>query len=103
MNETINFASTGQIHHHDMSVKAIFDMEVCDSNGETVGDVEDLLLSDEKKINSLIVLVGSTLGVGGKLVAIPFSNLNVNYLHSTINLGLTADELEDEPEFEFKN
>ncbi len=103
MNETTHFASTGQIHHHDMSVKAIFDMEVCDSNGETVGDVEDLLLSDEKKINSLIVLVGSTLGVGGKLVAIPFNNFNVNYLDSIINLGLTADELEDEPEFEFKN
>ncbi len=100
MNQTRDLATSAQIDRHDMSVKAILGMEVCDLHGETVGDVDDLLLADGGKINSLIVSVGSTLGMGGRLVAVPFRGLDVNYSDNTVNIALTADQLEDEPEFE---
>lgn len=50
------------------SVEALLDADVYDVNGEEVGEVEDILLSDDMSIHSLIIETDSVLGLGGREV-----------------------------------
>jgi sporulation protein YlmC with PRC-barrel domain len=50
------------------SVEALLDADVYDADGEEIGEVEDILLSDDMSIHSLIIETGSVLGLGGREV-----------------------------------
>ncbi len=50
------------------SVEALLDANVYDADGEEIGEVEDILLSDDMSIHSLIIETGSLLGLGGREV-----------------------------------
>ncbi len=50
------------------SVAALLDADVYDADGEEIGEVEDILLSDDMSIHSLIIETGSVLGLGGREV-----------------------------------
>lgn len=50
------------------SVDALLDADVYDVDGEVIGEVEDILLSDDMSIHSLIIETGAVLGMGGREV-----------------------------------
>ncbi len=50
------------------SVEALLDADVYDAGGEEIGEVEDILLSDDMSVHSLIIETGSVLGMGGREV-----------------------------------
>jgi sporulation protein YlmC with PRC-barrel domain len=45
---------------------------VYNQSGQTIGSVDDLLIGQDGKISQAVVSVGGFLGIGGKLVAVPF-------------------------------
>lgn len=47
------------------------------ANDETVGEIGDLLMSDDGKINEVVINVGGFLGLGEKPVAVSFDELQV--------------------------
>lgn len=50
------------------SVDSLMDADVYDSAGEEIGEVEDVLLSDDMSVHSLIIETGAVLGMGGREV-----------------------------------
>jgi len=48
---------------------------VFDSNGDSLGTINDLLTNDSGKITQAVISTGGVLGIGGKLVAVPFDQL----------------------------
>lgn len=50
------------------SVEALLDADVYDIDGKEIGEVEDILLSDDMSVHSLIIETGSLLGLGGREV-----------------------------------
>lgn len=52
------------------STDDLLDADVYDSNGEKIGEVEDLLLGDDMSVHSLIIETGSILGMGGREVVV---------------------------------
>jgi sporulation protein YlmC with PRC-barrel domain len=50
------------------SVEALLDADVYDADGKEIGEVEDILLSDDMSIHSLVIETGSLLGLGGREV-----------------------------------
>lgn len=50
------------------SVDALMDADVFDAAGEEIGEVEDILLSDDMSIHSLIIETGAVMGMGGREV-----------------------------------
>ncbi len=48
---------------------------VYNNNGDSIGTVDDLLTDDSGKITQAVISTGSVLGMGGKLVAVPFDQL----------------------------
>jgi sporulation protein YlmC with PRC-barrel domain len=45
---------------------------VYNQEGQSIGSVDDLLLDKDGKVNQAVLSVGGFLGIGGKLVAVPF-------------------------------
>ncbi|MFC4257794.1 PRC-barrel domain-containing protein [Marinobacter lacisalsi] len=48
------------------SADDLMDAEVYNSNGEEVGEVEDILMDDGMSVHSLIIRTGDVLGLGGR-------------------------------------
>jgi sporulation protein YlmC with PRC-barrel domain len=73
---------------------------VKNAQNETLGKVDDLVLSRDDKAVYAIVSVGGFLGVGDKLVAIRYDELRRDGPNSFI-YNATKDELKSRPAFQF--
>ncbi|MGV0912555.1 PRC-barrel domain-containing protein [Martelella sp. FOR1707] len=72
--------------------------------GEAVGDVDDLLISQDGEIVGLIIGVGGFLEIGEKNVAVPFDKVEQNrddqgMLYLT--LATSREQLESAPDFDY--
>jgi sporulation protein YlmC with PRC-barrel domain len=76
---------------------------VINDKNEKVGTVDDVIADKDKKVLSFAVLqVGGFLGVGGRLVAVPFDNLVIDDKERKITLpGASKDELKKLSEFNY--
>ena len=76
-----------------VTVKDWYKQSVYDPSNNKIGEIEDVLLSPEGKVNALIVGVGGFLGMGEKDVAVPFGAVK----HTTKDgkVYLTIDTTKD--------
>ena len=59
----------------DVSAKALLTESVKNAANETIGDINDVLISGDGKVAAVIVGVGGFLGMGEKNVALPYDQL----------------------------
>jgi sporulation protein YlmC with PRC-barrel domain len=52
--------------------------EVYSQNGEKIGKVDDIVLEEDAKVSLLVINLGGTLGLGGKTVAVPISEIQLD-------------------------
>ena len=82
------------------SSKVIGSNVVNDAN-ETIGKVDDLIVSpDDNKSAYVIISVGGWLGMGTRLVALPYANLQITSTKIALP-GVTKDGLKNLPEFKY--
>ncbi len=79
-------------------------LTVYNQANEKVGDINDLILGPDGKIANAVIGVGGFLGMGEKLVAVAFSDLQLNRdadgtMRVTINSSKEA--LESAPDFKY--
>jgi sporulation protein YlmC with PRC-barrel domain len=79
-------------------------LTVYNQANEKVGDINDLILGPDGKISNAVIGVGGFLGMGEKLVAVNFSDLQLNRdadgtMRVTINSSKEA--LESAPDFKY--
>ncbi len=77
---------------------------VYNSAGESIGEVNDIIMDANGSTKAVIVSVGGFLGMGTRYVAVPFSSLKVAREPSgTIKLTMesTKETLKAMPEFTF--
>lgn len=76
------------------------------SDNSSIGEVNDLVLASDGKVNGVVIGVGGFLGVGEKNVAIPFDKLNVTRKADSaaidkMTVSFTKDELKNAPTYAF--
>jgi len=81
------------------SSKIIGSTVVNDAN-EKVGDVDDLLVQPSDKVLFAVLSVGGFLGIGERLVVVPFSSLQITG-NKVMLRGGTKDVLMTLPEFKY--
>ncbi len=81
------------------ATKIIGETVVNDAN-ETVGKVDDLIIVPDGKVPVLILSVGGFLGVGTRLVAVPYESLKMQDKKLLLT-GATKDTLKTLPEFKY--
>jgi sporulation protein YlmC with PRC-barrel domain len=77
--------------------------DVHNGKGEEVGSVDDLILHRDDKVLYAVISVGGFLGIGDKLVAVPFDELKlgVKEVDGLIVYDTTKDKLKALPEFHY--
>jgi sporulation protein YlmC with PRC-barrel domain len=86
---------------HDARVSKLVGTDIHSAGGETVGEIEDVLLSSVPSAPPTIVMsVGGTLGVGEKLIAMPLDELKVSG-DDEIYIDRTTNQLGAEPAFKY--
>lgn len=74
---------------------------VMNDQNEKIGTIDDFIIDRERVLFS-ILQVGGFLGIGGRLVAVPYKNLVIDDTGSKIVLPhATKDELKNLPEFKY--
>ncbi|MFC7399830.1 PRC-barrel domain-containing protein [Chelatococcus sp. GCM10030263] len=53
-------------------------LDVYDSNGEEVGEIEDALVDDSGRIGTVVIEIGGVAGIGGRLIGVPFDKIQWN-------------------------
>jgi len=74
---------------------------VYNDKGQSVGSIDDILLSqDKEKAQTAIISVGGFLGMGAKLVSVPFNKLKIEK-DKVIMPGATEEALKKMPAYKF--
>lgn len=81
------------------SSKIVGSTVVNDAN-ETIGKVDDLLVEPSNKVPYVVLSVGGFLGMGERLVVLPFGSLKIAE-DKVVLPGGTKDQLKTLPEFKY--
>jgi hypothetical protein len=73
---------------------------VVNEANETVGTIDDLIVTPTEKVPFAVLSVGGFLGIGSKYVVVPFSSLQVKDKQMVLS-GATKDSLKALPEFKY--
>lgn len=93
--------------HGGVRASKVIGSSVYNDKDEKVGSVDDLVIGTDQALHAVIT-VGGILGVGGKMVEVPFAKLQFgNAKGSSDNRvvmpGATKDALNAMPEYHFAN
>jgi sporulation protein YlmC with PRC-barrel domain len=75
---------------------------VVNETNQTVGTIDDLIVTPTEKVPFAVLSVGGFLGMGTKYVVVPFSSLQVKDKQMVLP-GATKDSLMALPEFKYNN
>ncbi|CAN1724543.1 PRC-barrel domain-containing protein [Hyphomicrobium sp. 1Nfss2.1] len=86
----------------DISANKLINESVKNAANESIGDINDVLISTDGKVAAVIVGVGGFLGLGEKDVALPFDQLRFAKASDgklTVSTGMTKAALESAPQY----
>jgi sporulation protein YlmC with PRC-barrel domain len=73
---------------------------VVNEDGDTVGKVDEIIIGSDGKAPFVVLSVGGFLGVGDRLVALPYEQLRTDGKKIVLP-GATKDSLKGLPEFKY--
>jgi sporulation protein YlmC with PRC-barrel domain len=76
----------------------VIGMKVVDSNGEQIGRITDIILTDGQ-MTGLVISSGGFLGIGSKQVGIKADEANIDVESETVDTNLSEEALEQAPKF----
>ena len=74
---------------------------VYDVQNRDIGSVKDLVLNKEGKVDAAVIDVGSFLGMGGKFVAVPISDIKTD--NNRLTLDRTKEQLQQMAAYDLEN
>ncbi len=74
---------------------------VYDVQNRKIGSVEDIVLAKSGTVDAVVVEVGAFLGMGGKYVAVPISDIKTD--HNRLTLDRSKEQLQQMAKYELEN
>ena len=84
-----------------LRVSKLLGAAVYNDANEKIGSVDDLILAQDDKAVAAIIQVGGFLGAGGKLVAVPYHQLQLDKDNKVVMAGANKDSLNAMPGFTY--
>jgi hypothetical protein len=88
-------------------VSRVLGNDVVNDREEEIGTLDDLVIGhDDQSILFAVLEVGGFLGIGGRLVAIPFESLELDESGGTLKIvlpGASRDKLKSLPAFDYRD
>lgn len=85
---------------HGTRASKLIGADVYVTPNDKVGDVDDLIMTDGNKVTVAIISIGGVLGLGAKLVAVPYSQLSRKGDRVMLS-GVSKDQFKTMPSFEY--
>jgi sporulation protein YlmC with PRC-barrel domain len=87
-----------------LSASTLVGTNVYNSEGETLGDIKEVMLDvDLGRVAYAVLSFGGFLGMGDKLFAIPFEALRIDQRNERVILDVPREKLENAPGFDKDN
>jgi sporulation protein YlmC with PRC-barrel domain len=93
---------------HGLRASRLISAAVYNDGNQQIGTVDDLILTQDAKAVMAVLQVGGFLGVGGKLVAVPYDKLHVENANNdnknaikVVMPGASKEELSQLPAFTY--
>jgi sporulation protein YlmC with PRC-barrel domain len=83
-------------------VSKVVGSTVVNEMNETVGTIDDLIVTPSEKVPFAVLSVGGFLGMGKKYVVVPYSSLQVKDKQMVLP-GATKDSLKSLPDFKYSS
>lgn len=83
----------------DMRADKLIGTSVYNTEGEKVGDVQDIVFDQDGKIVGVVLKVGGLLGIGGKSVGIKWDEVKVSPADELMTISYKKEQLEVAPDF----
>jgi sporulation protein YlmC with PRC-barrel domain len=86
---------------HQVRASKVVGASVYNDQNQSVGSIDDVLMSDsDHKAATAVISVGGFLGMGSKLVSVPFDQLKIEN-DKVVMSGATKASLEGMPEYHY--
>ena len=89
------------IQSDDVRASKMIGSAVYDLQNRDIGKVSDLVLNKDGAVDAAVLDVGSFLGMGGKYVAIPLSDIKTN--NNRLTLDRTKEQLQQMAAYQLEN
>lgn len=87
-----------------LSASTLTGDDVVNPQGETLGDLKDIMLDTSSgQIAYAVLSYGGVFGMGDKLFAVPWSALRIDGDNKNLVLNVSKDRLKDAPGFDKDN
>jgi sporulation protein YlmC with PRC-barrel domain len=88
---------------HQVRVSKVIGSSVYDDQNQSIGSIDDVLMGDnDRKADTVVISVGGFLGIGSKLVSVPFDQLKIES-DKLVMPGATKASLEGMPDYHYGN
>ena len=88
---------------HQVRASKVVGASVYNDQNQSIGSIDDVLMSDnDHKAGTAVLSVGGFLGMGAKLVSVPFDQLKIQD-DKIVMPGATKASLEAMPEYHYKS
>jgi sporulation protein YlmC with PRC-barrel domain len=88
---------------HQVRASKVVGASIYNDQNQSIGSIDDLLMSDnDHKAGTAVLSVGGFLGMGAKLVSVPFDQLRIQD-DKIVMPGATKASLEAMPEYRYKS
>ena len=89
------------IQPDEMRASKVMGSTVYDVQNRSIGSVKDLILGKDGKVDKVVLDVGSFLGMGGKFVAVPLSDVKTD--HNRLTLDRSKEQLQQMTEYRLED
>jgi sporulation protein YlmC with PRC-barrel domain len=93
---TSHIIKSDEIRASKMMGSTVYDLE-----NRNIGSVKDLVLNKDGQVDAVVLDVGSFLGMGGKYVAIPISDIKTD--NNRLTLDRTKEQLQAMASYQLEN
>jgi len=88
---------------HQVRTSKVVGASIYNDQNQSIGSIDDVLMSDsDHKAGTAVLSVGGFLGMGAKLVSVPFDQLKIQD-DKIVMPGATKASLEAMPEYHYKS
>lgn len=89
------------IHTDEFRASKMLGSTVYDVQNRDIGSVKDLIINKDGRVAAAVVDVGTFLGMGGKYVAVPLSDLKTD--NNRLTLDMTKEQLQQAHAYNLEN
>ena len=83
-----------------LRARTLIGLDIKNAQNETIGEIDDVVVDADGRVQQVVVSVGGFLGVGARSVAISWSEIHFDAQREVAMVNMTKDQLSAQPDFQ---